>query len=343
MIFWLDYMGTAYASAPDGSGRRILAEGKAKGLDGPDGVAVDTLAQKVYWSNMAEGTGKGSLQRANLDGSGIEYVVKPGETHTPKQIQLDLVHGKIYWSDRDGLKIQRCNLDGSANEILVSGLQNPVGMALDIAGGWFYWSDRYAGTLNRAPMAMPKGQTAANRRDIDTLITGLTRPIDLALDLGQGRLYWTDRDEGTIHRAGIAIPAGQTASHRTDIETLVRNLSTPIGISLDLPGGKLYYTELPGQVGRANLDGTGPETLWKKTGINSFTGITYVRIPSATSLSDPQSRLGPMRGPTAPVSGIVLPDALGRAWEPDPFRQRHGSTTLVFPCRKKPDTDRESH
>ena len=278
MIFWLDYLGTVYSSNPDGSNRQTLASGSAQGLNDPDGVAVDTSTGKVYWSNMAEGTPNGSLQRANLDGSNIEVVVKPGGTHTPKQIQLDLVHGKIYWSDRDGLKIQRCNLDGSVNEVLVSGLQNPVGMELDIAKGYFYWSDRYAGTINRAPFVMPAGQTSANRKDIDTLMKGLTRPIDLGLDLAKGQIYWTDRDEGTVHRAGLEIPAGQTAANRKDIETLIQKLSTPIGISLDLVGGKIYYTELPGSVGRANLDGSGAETLWKKTGSASFTGIVFAQV-----------------------------------------------------------------
>jgi hypothetical protein len=283
MIFWLDYMGTVYGSNSDGSNRQILVSGTAQGLNDPDGVAVDTSTGKIYWSNMADGNPNGSLQRANLDGTGIEYVVKPAETHTPKQIQLDVVHGKIYWSDRDGLKIQRSNLDGSANEVLVSGLKNPVGMELDIAKGYFYWSDRNAGTINRAHFSMPAGQTATNRKDIDTLISGLTRPIDLGLDIPRGQIYWTDRDEGTVHRAFIEIPSGKSSGNRTDIETVLRNLATPIGISLDLNGGKLYFTELPGKVGRANLDGTGAETLWQKTGVSSFTGIVFVQVPIKSS------------------------------------------------------------
>jgi len=148
-IYWLEFTGLHSANA-DGTDAKTLVPLN----DGPDGVAVDAAAGKIYWTNMGSG-GNGSVQRSNLDGSKVEYVVPKGGTYFAKQIQLDLIHGKAYWSDRDGLKIQRCNLDGSQNEVLVSGVKNPVGMALDTAAGMFYFSEKNGGTLKRAPMAMP--------------------------------------------------------------------------------------------------------------------------------------------------------------------------------------------
>jgi sugar lactone lactonase YvrE len=261
--------------------------------------------------------GKGSVQRANLDGSGAEYVVPKGGTYFAKQIQLDLAHGKAYWSDRDGLKIQRCNLDGTQNEILISGVDHPVGMALDVAKGVFYFSEKNGGALKRAPMAMPPaGQTAADRKDVETLISGLDQPIDVAVDLGQGRIYWTDRDEGTVHRAGIEIPPGQTAAARKDIETLMRGLNTPIGIALDLAGGKLYTTESgTGAVWRANLDGTGKEPVIPARAGATLTGICFVpaSVPATAWQGLPAA---PADARLAPASGAVRYDALGQRFSP---------------------------
>jgi DNA-binding beta-propeller fold protein YncE len=319
-IYWLEFTGLHSANA-DGSDAKTLVPLN----DGPDGVAVDADAGKVYWTNMGSG-GKGSLQRANLDGSQVEYVVPKGGTYFPKQVQLDLAHGKAYWSDRDGLKIQRCNLDGTQNEILISGLKNPVGMALDLAHGVFYFSEKNGGTLKRAPMAMPaSGQTAADRKDVETLISGLAQPIDVALDLPAGRIYWTDRDEGTVHRAAIEIPPGQTAAARKDIETVLRGLDTPIGVALDLGGGKLFTTESgTGGVIRANLDGTGEEAVIPARAGAVLTGICFAP-PQGQAVGLRASHAFAKEGRAAPGTGARRFDALGK---PAPLRARSGTCVL---------------
>jgi sugar lactone lactonase YvrE len=102
-------------------------------------------------------------------------------------------------------------------------------------------------------------------------------PIDLDLDLQHRTMYWTDRSLNVIERAGMDLPSGQTAANRSDIVTLVSGLSTPIGISLDTSASTMYFTELGGQIYRANLDGTGKTTLGSSSGAS---GITHVELPS---------------------------------------------------------------
>jgi sugar lactone lactonase YvrE len=285
-IYWLDLRanGAVMTAAADGSNPKPLITGQ--GLNGPDGVAVDAPHGKIYWTNMNEGTDQGSLQRADLDGSHVEYVIKPGGAHTPKQLQIDPVHGRLYWCNRDGFTLARSRLDGTEPEILITGLQNPVGMALDVGKGLFYFSDKNAQTIQRASMDGAPG-SLSGRKDIEILFSGLARPIDLALDLEQGKIYWTDRDEGTVHRAPIEIPTGKTGANRVDIETLVRGLNTPIGMALDLKAGKMYWTEGGnGAVGRANLDGSGKETLVPGKAGSAGTGITFVAAgTNATALA----------------------------------------------------------
>ena len=88
--------------------------------------------------------------------SGREHdhnIVPPGGTFTPKQLQLDKKNGKLYWCDREGMRVMRVNLDGSKIETLVDTSQGDprpgpdqgkwcVGIAVDAEGGKFYWTQK---------------------------------------------------------------------------------------------------------------------------------------------------------------------------------------------------------
>ena len=61
------------------------------------------------------------------------------------------------------------------------------------------------GRIFRANLEIPKGQTPANRKDIEVLYEDLPEPIDLELDLANRTIYWTDRGDpprgNTVNRA----------------------------------------------------------------------------------------------------------------------------------------------
>jgi hypothetical protein len=109
--------GQVFSANPDGSDlRTIVSEGKRL----PDGIVVDVAAGHIYWTNMGVPTANdGSIERANLDGSNATHIVPPGGTFTPKQLQLDEKSRKLYWCDREGMRIMRANLDGSKIETLI--------------------------------------------------------------------------------------------------------------------------------------------------------------------------------------------------------------------------------
>ena len=141
-LFFLDLgAGRILSANPDGSDlKTILTEGRRL----PDGLVVDVDAGHIYWTNMGNlKANDGSIERADLDGGNITTIVPPGGTFTPKQIQLDKVNGKLYWSDREGMRVMRSNLDGSDVETLVDTSQGDarpgkdatkwcVGIALDV-------------------------------------------------------------------------------------------------------------------------------------------------------------------------------------------------------------------
>ena len=290
-LFYLDALGGRVLSAgPDGKNAHAVVQSQRAT---PDGVAVDVQGGRVYWTNMGVPQGDdGTILSAKLDGTDLTTIVPSGGTFTPKQLTIDAAHGQLYWSDREGMRVMRCNLDGSKLEALVTIAEGDsarsvdanwaVGIGLDLAGGYVYWTQKGAdnagqGSLRRAPIALSSGEASNERTDIEVLFQGLPEPIDLALDLTERKVYWTDRGDNTVSRAPLDLPAGATAMTRSDREILVRGLNEAIGISLDLRHGALYYTDLGGTVGSAKLDGSSAKTLL--TGQGSLTGITYVELP----------------------------------------------------------------
>src|SRR6266849_1435828 len=63
--------------------------------------------------------GAGRVLSANPDGRNMTTIIAPGDTFTPKQLQIDKPNGKLYWSDREGMRVMRANLDGSRIETLI--------------------------------------------------------------------------------------------------------------------------------------------------------------------------------------------------------------------------------
>lgn len=284
-VFSIDPAGGAPVTLVDASPRD---GSRGSGLN--DGIAVDHRNGRIYWTNMGRAPERdGFLNRCERDGSHVTSIVAPGGTFTPKQMKIDVASGKLYWSDREGMAIQRCNLDGSNLETIVS-TGDPekhkgdqarwcVGIALDPVRGHVYWTQKGGdnageGVIRRAGMRMPAEANASNRRDIETLFSKLPEPIDLDLDLTTRTIYWTDRGDNTVSRAPMDPKAGFDPAARTDREILVRNLKEAIGIALDLPRRRMAYTSLGGEIGIAKLDGSDARML--ATGQGTLTGIAWI-------------------------------------------------------------------
>jgi hypothetical protein len=126
------------------------------------GIALDVTVGKIYWAN----TGRGTIQRANLDGSSVENIAI--SQLYPQGVTLDLTNNKVYWT---GVGISRANLNGSAAEFVVSG--DSMGIAIDASGGKMYWTSPQFGKIRRANL------DGTNVEDIVT--TGLDYPWGVAL------------------------------------------------------------------------------------------------------------------------------------------------------------------
>jgi DNA-binding beta-propeller fold protein YncE len=289
-LFVLELSGNRVLSLnPDGSDEKVLVTDCRL----PDGIVVDTAAGHIYWTNMGvPSQNDGSIERADIDGRNRTTIVASGGTFTPKQLHLEKESGKLYWCDREGMRVMRCNLDGAQLETLVQtdgGDPRPgpdqtkwcVGIAVDPRRGHFYWTQKGGdnagvGRIFRANLEMPKGQTASNRTDIEVLFENLPEPIDLELDLENRVLYWTDRGDppcgNKVNRASIDGPTRD----RTP-EILVTHLMEGIGIALDLRGDRMFMTDLAGSLYTAKLNGSEMRALRFAQG--NLTGVAFAEIP----------------------------------------------------------------
>ena len=290
-LFLLDLSGGRVVSLnPDGSDRKVIVTECRY----PDGIAVDVVAGHIYWTNMGNPTvNDGSIERADLDGQNRITIVAQGGTFTPKQLQLETKSGKLYWCDREGMRLMRANLDGSNMETLVDTSQGDprpgpdptkwcVGVAIDVDGGTVYWTQKGPdnagkGRIFRAGIEIPTGQAASSRADMEVLYDGLPEPIDLELDLNNRVMYWTDRGDpprgNTVNRA----PMDSDAQARPDPEIVFTHLMEGIGIALDLKDDRMFITDFGGDVLSAELDGSDKKILLVAQG--NLTGIAYCEIP----------------------------------------------------------------
>ena len=276
--------GRIHAMNPDGSDKKTIVTNCRM----PDGIVVDTEARHIHWTNMGvPNLDDGSIERADLDGGNRRVIVPQGVTHTPKQMHLDKANGKLYWCDREGMRVMCANLDGSQVETLVETGRGDtdrrdqrrwcVGITIDPKLAKIYWSQKGAdnagqGRIFRANIDIPKGESPANRSDIEVVFDQLPEPIDLELDLANRVLYWTDRGDpprgNTVNRTPIdkkAVP-----------EILITHLMEAIGIALDVPSNRMFVTDLAGSVYTADLDGKNERNFLYAQG--NLTGIAYAEI-----------------------------------------------------------------
>jgi hypothetical protein len=205
-LFLLDLSGDRVVLLnSDGSDRKVIVTDCRL----PDGIVIDAAAGHIYWTNMGNPKANdGSIERADLDGRNRKTIVPEGSTFTPKQLQLEKNSGMLYWCDREGMRVMRGNLDGSNIEIVVDTSQG----------------DQRPG------------------RDPTKWCVGV------AIDVDDDKIYWTQKGpdnagKGRLFRAGIELPAGQTASNRVDIEVLYDGLPEPIDLELDLNNRVIYWTD----------------------------------------------------------------------------------------------------
>lgn len=176
LLYWCDREGMrVMRSRTDGSDITVLVETGSTEADRKDerlhcvGIAIDPRAGRLYWTQKGPpNAGKGRIFSAPLD---IPAGMSPRHRSDitllfdtlpePIDLEWDARSSLLYWTDRGdpprGNTLNRCrivNAVAQTPEILLSGLDEGIGLALDEASGEAYVSDlggfvRVA-SLNRA-------------------------------------------------------------------------------------------------------------------------------------------------------------------------------------------------
>ena len=91
--------------------------------------------------------------------------------------------------------------------------------------------------------------------DVQRFAPSVENAMNIAVDAGNGKVYWTEKtggSSGTINSANL---------DGTSVTELTSILSVPMGIAVDATGSKLYWTNSRGRIQSANLDGSGIQNV----------------------------------------------------------------------------------
>src|SRR3984885_7038955 len=177
----------------------------------PDGVVVENGI--VYWTTMGTPTPDPSAD------DGFDFPARNGGLHS-------------VWLDGSG-----------ARDVIPTGTITTGKQLASDGAGTLYWGDREGSRVSRVRIDGTGLMDLVVNTPDDTK---LQECVGVAVDPARGSLYWTQKGpanggKGRIFRAGLGIPAGQTAANRTDIEVLWNSLPEPI--DLEIKGEWLYWTD----------------------------------------------------------------------------------------------------
>ena len=186
-VYWTaqvnETRGTVNSANLDGTGAKPLQADPLWGV--PIGIAVDSAGSKLYWTDAV-----GRLQQSNLDGSGIQNVLRD----LPEPMDIALSDGKAYWTQGNG-SVRFANLTGQKTIKNISTDAESAG-SLVITDEKVYWTERTGentGTVNSANL---DGTGAKQLIAVDAV------PMGIAVDTERSSLYWTDSD-GKIQSANL--------------------------------------------------------------------------------------------------------------------------------------------
>ncbi|KAJ5350903.1 Dehydrogenase multihelical [Penicillium brevicompactum] len=262
------------------------------GQNQPDGIDASLSTQRIFWTNMGRSTASvdGSVWSSDMEGGHVRCLVAIGDVHTPKQIAAVESRKQLYFCDREGTSVHRCNYDGSNHEIIVQRRIDPestlldqmtlwcVGVAIDAERNLMYWTQKGPskggrGRIFVAGLDIPPGESAENRMDIRCLWAKMPEPIDIEIDSATQTLYWTDRGE---HPMGCTLNRAYVGGEEIDMEKVIlaRHFHEPIGLKLDKVNNIVYVADLGGSLYSVSLDDGLKTELVRND--SCYTGLTLV-------------------------------------------------------------------
>jgi len=160
------------------------------GLAGPDGLAIDFKAGKLYWDT------NDGIQRTNLSSTSVTDVEDfvTGQDNDPEGVSIDAVNNKLYWVNYNG-GLWSINLDGTGQTELIADSEGGSTLVVGSRVYFDYWVA--SGDIHLK-------STNLDGSSMSTLTTGITKVVfGLGYDADGNKIYWGDRSAGKIMRANL--------------------------------------------------------------------------------------------------------------------------------------------
>ncbi|XP_029988385.1 low-density lipoprotein receptor-like [Sphaeramia orbicularis] len=193
-------------------------------LPGPGHVAAFASSGELYWAQNRHK----AIYRTSLDEKLQDAVLVLKTRGSVSGLAVDWIHRLLYWTGPEGGAVEVGALDGSAQRVLVEGLDRPSAVAVDPLQGMLFWAE-----CGVSPRIERSGLDGQDRR---TLVkSAIRKPVALSLDVPRQLLYWVDQDLRRISRVDLE------GRHRKAVVESNGYLDRPFGLAVF--EGFVYWTE----------------------------------------------------------------------------------------------------
>uniref|UniRef100_A0A7M4EUW1 LDL receptor related protein 5 n=1 Tax=Crocodylus porosus TaxID=8502 RepID=A0A7M4EUW1_CROPO len=185
------------------------------------------------------------VRLVDAGGTKLESTIVVSGLEDAAAVDFQYSQGIVFWTDVSEEAIKQTYINQTGNvvqNVIISGLVSPDGLACDWIGRKLYWTDS---ETNRIEVANLNG---TSRKVL--FWQDLDQPRAIALDPAHGYMYWTDWGETPrIERAGM-----DSSTRKIIVDS---DIYWPNGLTIDLEEQKLYWADAKlSFIHRANLDGS---------------------------------------------------------------------------------------
>ncbi|XP_076009223.1 low-density lipoprotein receptor-like [Genypterus blacodes] len=193
-------------------------------FSGPGPVATWTSNHTSYWAPQ----GRGSIYRCSTEEKPQDAVLVLKVQGPVSGLAVDWIHRLLYWTSMEGGSVHVGLLDGSAQRLLIRGLDKPSAVAVDPLLRLLFWAE--AGSAPKIERANSDGQSR-----IALVTSAIRNPVALSLDMPRQLLYWADQGTRTISRVTLE------GRHRKTVVESNGYLDRPFGLAVF--EGFVYWSE----------------------------------------------------------------------------------------------------
>lgn len=256
------------------------------------GCTYDSLTDRVYFS---EGL---NIIRTSITNTSATTLQSPGGNLFG--LAVDSQASRMYWSDSDNDAIKYASSATASDSVttLVSGPHFAETRDLEVD---HENSALYAVTYSTSLSSWSIVKVTLSGGFALSVVTGLTSPNGIALDVANNRLFYTDAGTAKIWRADL------NGSNQVDLTAVVGGVVNPQDIDYDPETGKIYWLDNGTSIKSSNPDGTSVQTV--VSGIDRVVHLSFYNPDLTTlqpTLTNPQT--GSTYATNLPIE-FTLPEA----------------------------------